>query len=87
MVVEPVREVAIAAGLHELHRRVQVDAERVGADLVDEHAHLARRHRARLHDADVAEDERRRRDARARGTSPLDAGRTCIARWLPRPKP
>ena len=49
-------------GLHQLHRRVQVNAQRVGADLVDQDAHLARRHRARLHHAHVAEDERRRRD-------------------------
>ena len=39
--LEAAAEIAIAAGLHDLHRGVQVDAERVGADRADERADLA----------------------------------------------
>ena len=74
--LEPVTEVAVAARLHQLHRRVQVNAERVGAHLVDQDAHLAGRHRARLHHADVAEDQRASARRRARGRCPPVPGRT-----------
>src|SRR5207302_11283854 len=40
--LEAAGEIAIAARLHELHRRVQVDAERVGADALRERLDLRR---------------------------------------------
>ena len=55
-------EVAIAPGLHELHRGVQVDAQGIGAHFVEEQADLRSGHGAGLGDADVAEDQGGRRD-------------------------
>ena len=55
-------EVAVAPRLDQLHGRVQVNAEGVGAHLVDQDARLAGRHRPRLHHPDVAEDQRGRCD-------------------------
>ena len=79
-------EVAIAARLHELHRRVQVDAQRVGADLVGERAHLAVLISRAWTTPTFPSTSGARARLRARGTSPRPPCRTCIARWLPRPK-
>jgi hypothetical protein len=54
---EAAREVAIAAGLYELHRGVQVDAQCIDPDAPHERFDLRGRHLPRLYDAEVAEDE------------------------------
>src|SRR6185295_2649649 len=56
--LEAAAKIAVAARLHELHRRIEVDAQRVGADLVDHGLELRRLHLASLDHAHVAEDDR-----------------------------
>ena len=64
--VEPTAEVAIAAGLDQLHRRVEVHAQRIGADAIDQRSHLSRRQIARLDQANIAQQEGRQERHRAR---------------------
>src|SRR5262249_264977 len=59
--VDAAAEVAVAARLDQLLRRIEMEAERIGADGADERLDLRRRQRAGLDDAEVREDERRRR--------------------------
>jgi hypothetical protein len=52
-----VAKITVAAGLHDLHRGVEVHAQRVGAHRVDEGAQRGGGHLSRLHHAHVAEHD------------------------------
>src|SRR5262249_20983598 len=60
--VERTAKVMIAVLLNDLHRRVHVDAHRVGAYLLGQPRHFTRAQFARLRHADVAEQQDVRRD-------------------------
>jgi hypothetical protein len=74
-------EIAVAAGLDDLHRRVEVDAHGVGADARGELRERLGGKRARLDRADVAHDERARRDVAhgVRGALLLDEEHRALA--------